>query len=438
MYNQTVKPMTSRERVLAALNNEPTDRTPLYNPTSVATVEMFSLLRLLLFMLIITFLLGCGEDELVVPTVTVEFLGYEAEEARFELNAIPASTTELAVLLTFTSDNRDSFHIWAAISKGSQKEVFTVPLDRYVFWDVKILPLEGINLNDYPISDFEISVGRFNGYVLGDPSKATTGPDETGLDGMVLIPAGNFQMGSYEDDAHPDEQPVHTVYVDAFYIDTHEVTVGEYNRFVRETGHRGLPSWVSEYSPTNQHPVVGVSWHDAMAYAQWAGKRLPTEAEWEKAARGGLVGRRYAWGSPMPNGTQCNFADKNGRNWPAHWNADWWNKNVDDGYTYTAPVGSYPANGYGLHDMVGNVFEWCLDEYDEFFYVSSPRDNPISGESIINLTNNFTRVNSPRVMRGGSWLNSAHVVQVAHRNDHPPSTTSVNSFGFRCVRAVTP
>ena len=139
---------------------------------------MFSLLRLLLFMLIITFLLGCGEDELVVPTVTVEFLGYEAEEAQFELNAVPTATTELAVLLTFTSDNRDSFHIWAVISKGSHKEVFTVPLDRYVFWDVKILPLEGINLNDYPISDFEISVGRFNGYVLGDQSKATTGPDK--------------------------------------------------------------------------------------------------------------------------------------------------------------------------------------------------------------------------------------------------------------------
>ena len=388
-------------------------------------------------MLIITFLLGCGEDELEVPTVTVEFLGYEEEEAQFELNVIPAPTTELAVLLTFTSDNRDSFHIWAAISKGSHKEVFTVPLDRYVFWDVEILPLQGINLNDYPISDFEISVGRFNGYVLGDPSKVTTGPDETGPDGMVLIPAGNFQMGS--DGYFHKERPVHTVYVDAFYIDTHEVTIGEYNRFVRETGHRALENNIYTYSPTNQHPVVGVSWHDAMAYATWTGKRLPTEAEWEKAARGGLVGRKYTWGSTMPNGTQCNFADKNGEDWFAHLkgSADGWNKNVDDGYTYAAPVGTYPTNPYGLYDMAGNVWEWCLDEYDEFFYADSPRDNPISGESIINLTNNFIRVNSPRVIRGGSWYSNSSGVRVAERHRGTSSDTFTN-IGFRCVRAVTP
>ena len=124
---------------------------------------------------------------------------------------------------------------------------------------------------------------------------------------MVLIPAGEFAMGH---DNNETTKPVHTVYIDAFYIDKYEVTVGQYTQFVHDAGHRPLPDWVSKYSPTDQHPVVGVTWRDAMAYAKWAGKRLPTEAEWEKAARGGLVGKFQAWGDAALDGTQCNFADK--------------------------------------------------------------------------------------------------------------------------------
>ena len=203
-----------------------------------------------------------------------------------------------------------------------------------------------------------------------------------GKDGapMVLIPAGDFQMGSGPGTTYNSATtPPHTVYIDAFYIDVHEVTVGQYNRFVRETGHHPLPNWVSMYSPTDRHPVVGVNWHDARAYAKWDGKRLPTEAEWEKAARGGLTQKNHPWGNAALDGTQCNFADKNlSKVWDREREPkdNWADKNLDDGYAYAAPVGSYPANGYGLYDMAGNVWEWCFDAYDENFYANSPYQNP--------------------------------------------------------------
>ena len=251
--------------------------------------------------------------------------------------------------------------------------------------------------------------------------------------GMVLIPEGSFEMGSTADTANINEQPIHTVHVDTFYMDKREVTVNAYREFVQETGHRD-PDWhrVSIYSPAGHHPIVFVSWHDAMAYAKWAGKRLPTEAEWEKAARGGLVGKTYPWGNFAPGGT-CNFADK-------HLSHYWWaDKDVDDGYGYTAPVGSYPANGYDLYDMAGNVWEWCLDGYDPGFYATSPSTNPVAGEidTVAGITNSFSSVQSPRVLRGGSWLVNALGVRNAVRFRLDPASTN-NSVGFRCVQDLTP
>jgi formylglycine-generating enzyme required for sulfatase activity len=233
---------------------------------------------------------------------------------------------------------------------------------------------------------------------------------------MVLIPAGEFQMGS--NNGERDEKPVYTVYLDAFYIDKDEVTVAEYKRFVEVTGHRPLSESVARTSPTDQHPVVQVSWHDAMVYAKWAGKRLPTEAEWEKAARGGLIAQDYPWGDAI-DASRANYS-----------------KNTKSGThdERTTPVGTYPANGYGLHDMSGNVAEWCLDTYQRKFYADAPRGNPVAGaENIQQAIANVGVGKGKRVVRGGSWSFNAKSVRVANRLAEKPSLLS-SDVGFRCVR----
>ena len=237
--------------------------------------------------------------------------------------------------------------------------------------------------------------------------------------GMVLIPAGSFQMGS--DSGGSDEKPVHTVYLDAFYIDVYEVTNAQYRQFVEATGHREPPLWNNSDFNQSNRPVVGVTWHDAMAYAQWADKRLPTEAEWEKAARGGLAGKTYPWGDEISH-DDANYGGTGGRD---KWGSE------------TAPVGSFPPNSYGLYDMAGNVREWCLDEYDSGFYAKSPRNNPLAGGDISQVISNFTNAKTARVLRGGSWADLLNNLRVADRfRDNPADTYFL--IGFRCARAVSP
>ena len=247
---------------------------------------------------------------------------------------------------------------------------------------------------------------------------------------MMFIPASDFDMGSNDKDAEDDEKPRHTVYLDAFHIDRYEVTNVQYKKFVDANPewqkdrilskyHDGdyLKHWNGNNYPSGKgnHPVVYVSWYAAMAYAEWGGKRLPTEAEWEKAARGDRYGRDYAWGDSL-DPHMANYGE-----------------NIGD----TTPVGTYDMNGYGLYDMTGNVWEWCLDEYDSDFYSISPPRNPLAGGTLNGILSNWMNVSSVRVLRGGSWVSDAKFVRVSDRTRFTPKITN-NARGFRCVRPVTP
>ena len=250
-----------------------------------------------------------------------------------------------------------------------------------------------------------------------------------GIDEGVVIPAGEFQMGGSDSDAEIDEHPVHTVDVNTFYIHKYEVTNAQYKNFVDANPqweknsiprkfHNGeyLKLWKDNTYPPGKenHPVVYVSWYAAMAYAKWAGRRLPTEAEWEKAARGELVGAKYPWGDVIDD-SMANYGGEFGD---------------------TKPVGSYAPNDYGLYDMTGNVMEWCLDAYDESFYNHSPSRNPIAGGPLVDIVNNFLSVTNPRVVRSGCWYNVPMHVRVADRYGTSPDDAS-GGRGFRCAVSVT-
>jgi len=299
--------------------------------------------------------------------------------------------------------------------------------------------------------------------------------DMSWTNGMVWIPGGKFAMGAT--DGQADEKPVHEVVVDGFWMDKTEVTNEQFDRFVRATGYitvaerkpnpedfPGVPpdklvagsivfsppdvvgslrdhmqwweyvagaNWRHPEGPKSsiagreKHPVVHVCWFDAVAYGKWAGKRLPTEAEWEYAARGGVAGAAYIWGAEQNPGGKLLANTWQGR-FPKE-------NTLGDGHQFAAPVGSYPANGFGLHDMAGNVWEWCLDWYLPEYYAQSPKDNPQGPDRSHDP-------NEPgiakRVSRGGSFLCTDQYCsgfRPAMRMKTSPDT-GLQHTGFRCVR----
>lgn len=176
-----------------------------------------------------------------------------------------------------------------------------------------------------------------------------------------------------------------------------------------------LHHWQNNTYPADRadHPVVYVCWYAAVAYAQWAGKRLPSEAEWEYAARGGLPDAAFPWGDAPVDVTRANYCAS------------------DIGMT--TPVGAYPPNGYGLYDLAGNVWEYCLDEWQEAFYTVSPIQKPLAGADQ-SMGDDYGQVTTRRVIRGGSWGGAPVNLRVAYRDSHPP-TGAGNHVGFRCVQS---
>jgi formylglycine-generating enzyme len=285
------------------------------------------------------------------------------------------------------------------------------------------------------------------------------------VDGMRLIPGGEFLMGTDGDYgfAADGEGPAHAVVLEPFYLEATCVTNEQFNAFVNATGYRTDSercgwsfvfvghlsaaqrvkavratvlgsewwcrvegaSWRHPEGPGSSikqrwsHPVVQVSWHDARAFATWAGKRLPTEAEWERAARGGLVQQRFPWGDEL---------EPEGRHRMNVWQGVFPTRNTEaDGHDGPAPVRTYKANGYGLYQMTGNVWEWCHDWFDAGYYRVSPRENPLGPEQ-----------GQRRVMRGGSYLchsSYCNRYRTDARSSNTPDSATTN-LGFRCARDV--
>ena len=234
-------------------------------------------------------------------------------------------------------------------------------------------------------------------------------------EGMVFVPAGDFLMGSDPDKdpmADPlDELPQHKVYLDAFFIDKFEVSNADYSKFVAATGHRNSIFWDNPKFNHPDQPVVGVTWGDAAAYAEWVGKRLPTEAEWEKAARG-TDGRIWPWGNEF-DPTKCNFDDEG--KFDGHL----------DGFAMAAPVDSFHqgASRYGAVNMVGNVAEWVSDWFDTDYYSVSPKENPKGPK---------TSGMGKKSWRGASWFAGLDHMRCAFR-EYDDIVASGQIIGFRCA-----
>ena len=238
------------------------------------------------------------------------------------------------------------------------------------------------------------------------------------LEGTILIPAGKFEMGSHKslmelnpvEIFHSDrhmlgpEDPAHEVILDAFYIDVYEVTNEEYGKYIEATGAAKPSFWENADFNHPKQPVVGVTWKGAQKYCQWKNMRLPTEAEWEKAARGKRP-VKFPWGDEPPNETRLNY---------------------DNLMNKTTEVGSYPSgkSDYGVHDMSGNVSEWVQDWHDPEYYLFSPKENPPGPKK-----------GSYKIIRGGNWRSNADDVSLTYRNATVPKIKNT-TVGFRCVKSA--
>ena len=344
----------------------------------------------------------------------------------------------------------------------------------------------GIAVHDSAVSCQTALPARF--LTIRDTTNIVQG--QNNMVGMIKIPSGEFMMGASDNEGRPDEYPQHKIKVNSFWMDATEVTNAQFKKFVQATGYittaekkpdweemkKQLPAgtpkpdenllvasslvfnppghpvslndasqwwaWVqsanwkhpkgpgSDITGKDNYPVVQVSWDDAMAYCKWAGKRLPTEAEWEWAARGGLVNVEYTWGKE---------AIEDGKPKANTWQGSFPNKNTQwDKFSGAAPVGSFLPNGYGLFDMAGNVWEWCSDWYRPDYYESIKNKTSINPQGPPDSYDPMEPTIPKKVVRGGSFLcNAAYCkgYRVTARMKTSPDT-GLEHTGFRCVKDI--
>ena len=291
---------------------------------------------------------------------------------------------------------------------------------------IAVLGLDGLQPDRQKQKAFIMKYCRFLFAIIGlavaalfsaEPPHAPQVPND-----MVLIPAGRFAMGS--DQGLASERPRHSVSLDSFYLDANLITNRQYADFCVQTrrplpANPDFPALAGYMQNFPDYPVVGVTWSDAEAFARWCGKRLPTEAEWEYAARGGLEDRLYPWGDGAPGAHHANFA---GRECATEWRSPV----VDDGFAYTSPVGRFLPNRFGLYDMAGNLWQWCSDWFQEDYYRQSPEKNPRGPAA-----------GSEKVLRGGCWYSPAGDLRCSRRT-HSAGWAGMPGIGFRCARDLYP
>jgi sulfatase modifying factor 1 len=399
----------------------------------------------------------------VVSNITVSQRTDGSRKVDIRYNLADADGDRCTVSVELSADDGATWTVPAVSFSGAIGSSISPGTGKLIIWDC------AADLAGAYGTNYKVKVTADDGY------EAPVGPD------MALIPGGQFQMGdNLGDYYYEDEIPVHTVTLDSFYMGKYEVTNGQYCDYLNSGLSRGLitvtsgivykagsgtsypycdTSTSSSYSQIAysggvfsvrtkngrnmaNDPMVQVSWYGAAAYCNWRsqqegkeqcynlstgncdfskhGYRLATEAEWEYAARGGLAGRRFPWGDTISHSQANYYACPSGSTYdvnPTQGSHPTW----DDGiFPYTSPVGSFPVTGYGLYDMVGNVWEWCNDWYLSSYYSSSPTNNPTGPPS-----------GTDRVFRGGGWDDNAFRCRLANRSNYTPSRRDYYFIGFR-------